>query len=97
MGKKLSLVGALLGLMLAGLWLFKGTDQQAETLRSGSRDLAINNVRFFDGERMHEPSSIWISDGRISEIGPMLADHTATNTIDGAGKTLLPGLIDAHV
>ncbi|MEM9534020.1 MAG: amidohydrolase family protein [Pseudomonadota bacterium] len=57
----------------------------------------INNVRFFDGERMHEPSAIWISDGRISEIGPTLADRTATNTIDGAGKTLLPGLIDAHV
>ena len=58
--------------------------------------LVIANVRVFTGERSIERASITVADGKIVRI---TADAPATTgvTIDGAGKTALPGLIDAHV
>ena len=58
--------------------------------------LVIANVRVFTGERSIERASITVADGKIVRI---TADAPATTgvTIDGAGKTALPGLIDSHV
>jgi imidazolonepropionase-like amidohydrolase len=55
----------------------------------------ISNVRLFDGERVTEKTSVLFRDGKIAEVSPTPAARCA-NTVDGAGKTLLPGLIDAH-
>ncbi len=38
-----------------------------------------------------------VTDGRITAVGPDAAIPNGAPVIDGAGKTLLPGLIDAHV
>jgi len=58
--------------------------------------LVIANVRVFTGERSIERATITVADGKIVRI---TADAPATTgvTIDGAGKTALPGLIDSHV
>ena len=58
--------------------------------------LVIANVRVFTGERSIERASITVADGKIVRI---TADAPATTgvTIDGAGKTALPGLIDSHI
>ncbi|TMR24386.1 amidohydrolase, partial [Nonomuraea turkmeniaca] len=52
----------------------------------------IRNVRVFDGERTVPQADVLIDGGRIAEVtaGPVDVE------VDGAGKTLLPGLIDAH-
>jgi imidazolonepropionase-like amidohydrolase len=57
----------------------------------------VHDVRVFDGERVLEHRSVLIADGKIQWIRS--ADATAPNAqvIEGAGRTLLPGLIDAHV
>ena len=58
----------------------------------------IKDVRVFDGHRLLEHRSVLVQDGLIVRIGG--AETTApsgTTIIDGSGKTLLPGLIDAHV
>ena len=58
--------------------------------------LVVTNVRVFTGERSIERASITVADGKIVGI---TADAPATTgvTIDGAGKTALPGLIDSHI
>lgn len=58
---------------------------------------AIRDVRVFDGERVIEHANVVVRDGRIAEVGADARLPEGANVIDGAGKTLLPGLIDAHV
>ena len=63
-------------------------------------DLLITNVRLFDAtsDEVVEAASVWVRDGRIAEIGPDVAPPATDTvvTIDGAGRTLLPGLLDNH-
>jgi imidazolonepropionase-like amidohydrolase len=57
----------------------------------------IQNVRVFDGERVFEHRSVLIENGKIAEIGGPHLRVVGTQVISGAGRTLLPGLIDSHV
>ncbi len=63
-------------------------------------DLVLNQCRIFDGRRdeLTDESTIVIEGGRIKEISdsPVLKSEGA-KIIDLGGKTLMPGLIDAHV
>jgi imidazolonepropionase-like amidohydrolase len=51
----------------------------------------INNVRVFDGERVLDQRTVVINGDHIG------IDPAGAHIIDGAGGTVLPGLIDAHV
>jgi imidazolonepropionase-like amidohydrolase len=51
----------------------------------------INNVRVFDGERVLDQRTVVINNDHIG------IDPAGARIIDGAGGTVLPGLIDAHV
>lgn len=64
--------------------------QQPETA------LLFRNARVFDGERVHERMDVLVRGDRIERIGAGLDAPAGTQVIDAAGKTLLPGLIDAH-
>jgi imidazolonepropionase-like amidohydrolase len=58
----------------------------------------VRDVRVFDGERVAEGRSVLVRDGVIAGIGgPGLAAPPEAQVVDGRGRTLLPGLIDAHV
>ena len=59
--------------------------------------VVIQNVRVFDGSRMLPRTSVAIADGCIAGVGRNLKIPARARIIDGRGKTLLPGLIDAHV
>ncbi len=60
--------------------------------------LVIQNVRLFDGVKVEEKVSIEIVQGHFQRIGARpLETSDSTRTIDGTGKTILPGLINAHV
>jgi cytosine/adenosine deaminase-related metal-dependent hydrolase len=59
-------------------------------------DLLFQNVRLFDGQEIRPKTSVLVRDGRIVSVGPSLRPPKAAQRIDGRGKTLLPGLIDAH-
>ncbi len=61
-------------------------------------DLAISNVRVITGTgEVLSDAEVVVSRGRILSVGQRLAETTAKLQIDGRGKTLLPGLMDAHV
>ncbi|HEX3466865.1 MAG TPA: amidohydrolase family protein [Candidatus Elarobacter sp.] len=50
----------------------------------------------FDGERLHRGWAVRVEGERIAEAGPAVAAPDGATTIDLAGTTLLPGLIDLH-
>ena len=72
------------------------TAKQKSVVQQASNSFAIKNVRVFDGEQTIENTSVLVSDGKIAAIGPALNIPENTPSYDGAGKTLLPGLIDSH-
>ncbi|MFD0738856.1 CIA30 family protein [Lysobacter koreensis] len=62
---------------------------------AAGNSFAIRNVRVFDGERVIDRANVVVRDGRIVAAGAG-AIPAGLATIDGSGKTLLPGFIDAH-
>src|SRR5215475_4967753 len=55
------------------------------------------NVDVFDGYRMLRGQMVEVKDGVIRGIRPATRAPDTPGVVDGAGKTLLPGLMDAHV
>ncbi|MER5425342.1 amidohydrolase family protein [Streptosporangium roseum] len=55
----------------------------------------IRDARLFDGERTIASADVVLEGDRIDSVGAD-ADHRADVEVAGAGRTLLPGLIDAH-
>src|SRR5262249_13872387 len=66
------------------------------TVQARSQTQLIHDVRIFDGEHVLEHRSVLIENGKISRIETSLKAPNA-EIIEGQGRTLLPGLIDAHV
>ncbi len=61
--------------------------------------LAFRGVRVFDGEQLLTDTTVLVgADGTIAAVGPSadVAVPEGAELVDGAGRTLLPGLIDAH-
>jgi len=62
----------------------------------GERPMLLNNARLIDGTGRPpvERALVRVEHGRIVEVGP--AGSIADGAIDLEGRTLMPGLIDAH-
>lgn len=58
--------------------------------------LLFRGGNVFDGEKLHPGVDVLVTDGKIADLGPTLAAPAGCETIDAAGCTLLPGLIDCH-
>ena len=71
----------------------------AASAQTPSSQTLFNNVRIFDGKSatLSAPSNVLIKGNMIARIStaPIAADP-ATTEIAGGGRTLMPGLIDAH-
>ncbi|GAB3367930.1 CIA30 family protein [Massilia agri] len=57
----------------------------------------VRDARVFDGERVHERRSVLFDGAVIVDADFRGAPPAGARIVDGAGRTLLPGLIDAHV
>jgi len=57
---------------------------------------AIVGAEVFDGERSLGPVTVVVRGDRIEAVGEGIAIPEGATIHDGAGHTLLPGLIDAH-
>jgi imidazolonepropionase-like amidohydrolase len=84
----------LVGPGLAALvWAFCAATLHAQTT---TRSFTIHDVRVFDGERTLEHQDVYVKkDGVVTSVNKAAAT-VPPGSIDGRGKTLLPGLIDAH-
>src|SRR3954469_13025442 len=58
----------------------------------------LSNVRIFDGlnDTLSGPASLLIEHDRIVSIVPLGEAANADVTLDLEGRTVMPGLIDAH-
>jgi imidazolonepropionase-like amidohydrolase len=63
---------------------------------AAQNSFAIRDVRVFDGQRVVPRATVRVENGTIAAVGPRIDVPAALPTIDGAGRTLLPGLIDSH-
>ena len=63
-------------------------------------DLLITNANIYTvNENFDTAASFAVKDGIVLEVGQdkaLAAKYAATNTYDAGGKTIVPGLIDAH-
>jgi imidazolonepropionase-like amidohydrolase len=82
--------------LLAGVAVF-ALCVSSPVLAASSNSFAIRDVRVFDGDRTIAKANVVVTDGRIAAVGPDVPIAAGIPVIDGTGKTLLPGLIDAHV
>ena len=68
--------------------------------RRPTHPIAIEHVRLFDSEQasLREDQTVIVNGNRFSQVGPAGTIHVPHDAerIDGAGKTLLPGLFDVH-
>ena len=57
----------------------------------------LKPARVFDGETMHEGWVVLVRGGRIDSAGPAAGiQTTGAKTVDLAGATLMPGLVEGH-
>lgn len=63
---------------------------------NSAKDITITNVRLFSPKSLTltEPRTVCISNGKVVD---RLPSDASPEVVDGSGRTLLPGLIDAHV
>jgi imidazolonepropionase-like amidohydrolase len=58
--------------------------------------IAFRNVDVFDGSRIIRRTTVLVRDGMIRAVGSDIVIPPSAQIVDGKGKTLLPGLFDAH-
>lgn len=58
--------------------------------------ILIRQVHLFDGVQVVPESDVLLANDRIGAVGKNLIVTMNVQVIDGRGRTLLPGLIDAH-
>jgi imidazolonepropionase-like amidohydrolase len=82
-------------LILLGTFADNALAQAASATRS---TVLFRNVRVFDGTsgRVTGPSNVLVRGNRIERIAAGIAPEPAATVIDGNGRVLMPGLIDAH-
>src|SRR5687767_6775975 len=81
-------IAVALATLLGGASPVAAPAQPAATLFRG--------VRVFDGVRAAEGQDVLVQGGRIARVGRGIAPPAGAAVVDGSGRTLLPGLIDAH-
>lgn len=61
--------------------------------------ILIKNANIFNGEdnKIYNNQDILIEDNRISKISNNIEENSADKIIDATGKTVMPGMIDAHI
>jgi imidazolonepropionase-like amidohydrolase len=61
--------------------------------------ILFTNARVFDGssETCAEGATVWVEDGLIKEVSERPLKSSDATVIDVGGRTLMPGLIDAHI
>ena len=73
----------------------------ARLARTAAAPIAFTNVRIFDadGGRFVEGQTVVVDKGLIAAVGPAARVRVPGNAerVDGAGKTLVPGLWDCHM
>jgi imidazolonepropionase-like amidohydrolase len=60
------------------------------------QSVVFDNVRIFDGAKLASPMNVLVEGNQIAKISAEPITVAAATRIAGQGRTLMPGLIDAH-
>lgn len=82
--------------LLIGLIIFLLPTPKPESTAFSDNSFAMQNIRIFDGHEILENYNIIVENGVITGMGTAIKIPKNISILDGSGKTLLPGLIDAH-
>ena len=77
--------------------LLFGTALAAVSAQAQDTPLLFDDVRLFDGERVHSARDVLVEGGEVVRVARRVRPPRGARVIDGEGLFLLPGLIDAHV
>ncbi len=97
-GSPVRLVSSLAALLTLTLMAPAHAQAPAPAAAPLERETLFSNVRVFDGRsaQLRGPTNVLVRGNRIAAIGPSVAGSDSARSIDGSGRTLMPGLIDAH-
>ena len=85
-------------LMLTLVLLLSSVELAAEKASDPPKQVLIKNVNIFDGknEKLNMGQDVLIEINLIKKIGKGLKANSKATVIDGGGRVLTPGFIDAH-
>ena len=84
-----------MGFLAVPCGLIARNDSAALNEPLDGNSFVVRNVRVFDGERVFERVNVVVRAGRIISVGRS-KPPAGLPVVDGSGRTLLPGFIDAH-
>lgn len=92
-------MGWVRALIVAGVALLVAWGGAAAAGEPKPAEVLFRNVRVFDGTspRLSAPTDVLVRGNRIARIAPGQVAAADAQVIEGRGRTLMPGLIDAHV
>jgi imidazolonepropionase-like amidohydrolase len=70
----------------------------AQAQEPAPAEILFRDVRVFDGksDRLSAPTSVLVRGNQIAAIGAGISAAAGATIVEGGGRTLMPGLIDAH-
>jgi len=86
-------------MIFASVWAVAAAVIPAAAVQAqAAGETLFQDVRIFDGkgEELSAPTSVLVRGNLIAAIGDDLTAAPEAAVIDGGGRTLMPGLIDAH-
>lgn len=84
-------------LILSALACHQDINAQSKQREKATCDLLIKHVSLFNGQENKGIVDIAIRNGSIIKIAKNIKEYTGSETLDGTGKYIVPGLINAHV
>jgi imidazolonepropionase-like amidohydrolase len=75
----------------------KSESRERASITPPAAAVLFRDVRVFDGAQVLARTSVLVVGAHVAKVGGEIAAPAGARIVDGAGKTLLPGLIDAHV
>lgn len=86
-----------MGRLLTASFMAFATVSGANAQQAPHGTIVFENVRVFDGAALTAPMNVLIEGNQIAQVSEDPIDSDAdTVHINGHGRTLMPGLIDAH-
>jgi imidazolonepropionase-like amidohydrolase len=89
----------LISLLIPGLYFLVSLNAAAQTPTAPPRPIVLHAARLFDVKagKLIKPGEVLVQGDRIVEIGTTVKHPAGAEVIDLGDRTLMPGLVDAHI
>jgi imidazolonepropionase-like amidohydrolase len=89
----------LISLLIPGLYFLVSLNAAAQTPTAPPHPIVLHAARLFDVKagKLIKPGEVLVQGDRIVEVGTTVKHPAGAEVIDLGDRTLMPGLIDAHI